>query len=133
MQYIAWKNFYNMGDPTLDSQHKQIIAIINDLYDAMEAGNDSQVIKSYLDQLYQYTLSHFKHEEQIIRESGYPELTQHKLLHDRLRKEVLDLRDNYSLVTGRDLVRFLKQWWVGHIQSEDKKYAPYLELAAGRR
>jgi hypothetical protein len=36
------------------------------------------------------------------------------------------LRDNANLMTGRDLLIFLKEWWANHIQDQDKKYAPYL-------
>jgi hemerythrin len=46
-----------------------------------------------------------------------------------MRQKTLDLHDNTDLVTGHDLLAFLKDWWLGHIQSEDKKYAPYVELS----
>ena len=31
------------------------------------------------------------------------------------------------------MLRFLKDWWVGHIQGVDKKYTPYLQLAGSHR
>ena len=37
------------------------------------------------------------------------------------------------LVTGRDLLSFLKEWWINHIQAEDKCYVPYLSAAARQR
>jgi hemerythrin len=60
---------------------------------------------------------------------GYPDFAQYKALHDKIRKKTSDLREHAHLVTGHDLLRVLKEWWVGHIQSLDKKYAPYLELS----
>jgi len=117
----------------LDAQHKQIIAIINELYTAIERGEDRAKLAGLLDRLCQYTVVHFRHEEQVMQQHGYPDLAQHKALHEQLRHQTADLRTHVSLVTGRDLLRFLKEWWLEHIQSQDKKYAPYLgaPVAAG--
>jgi hemerythrin-like metal-binding protein len=123
---IAWKDFYSVGDRSLDAEHKQIIGVINDLYDAMHQGRDHTLVKPLLDRLVQYTAVHFRHEEQVMRQCEYPELPQHRAHHDRLRRNTAGLRDNVDLVTGRDMLRFLKDWWLGHIQGEDKKYAPYV-------
>ena len=35
-------------------------------------------------------------------------------------------RSHANLVMGQDLLRFLKEWWITHIQEEDQQYAPYL-------
>jgi len=128
--YIVWKSFYSVGDPTLDAQHKQIIAIVSDLYTAIEEGRDRDVLKPLLDRLSRYVVAHFKYEEQIMEEHGYPGLAQHKALHDRLRRRTTDLRTHVSLVTGPDLLHFLKEWWIEHIQHQDKQYTPYLAVPA---
>jgi hemerythrin-like metal-binding protein len=61
--------------------------------------------------------------------TGYPGLAEHKALHDKMRQKTLDFRDSADFVTGHNLLAFLKEWWLGHIQAEDKKYAPYLALS----
>ena len=127
---IAWKPFYSVGAPLLDAQHKQIIRIVSELYEALDQGNDAALLEPLLDRLVQYTSAHFKYEEDIMRQHDYPGLAEHKALHDRLRQRTADLRANVSLVTGRDLLRFVKDWWLEHIQGEDKKYAPYLQVPA---
>ena len=128
--HVVWKPFYSVSHPALDAQHKHIIAIVNDLYVAMQDGNDRAVLKPLLDRLVQYTNFHFRFEEQVMQAQGYPASAEHKALHDRLRQRTLDLRDSISLVTGQDLLKFVKQWWVDHIQSEDKRYVPYLKAPA---
>ena len=128
--HVAWKDYYSVGDASLDGQHKQIIGVINELYDATQSANDQQVIKLLLDRLASYTMDHFNREEAVMREHEYPNLAEHKALHDNLRQRTLDLRDHADLVTQRDLLHFLKQWWVCHIQDCDKKYAPYLTAMA---
>ena len=131
--YVRWNDYYSVGDPSIDAQHKQILDIINELYEAMQKGKDRAVLKPISDRLLQYTLAHFTHEEQALKEHEYPDLAQHVALHDKIRQRTRDLRENAHLVTGHDMLRFLKEWWVGHIQSVDKKYVPYLELAGSHR
>jgi hemerythrin-like metal-binding protein len=131
--YVAWKDFYSVGDPFLDAQHKQVLAVINELYDAMQQHKDRAVLKPILCRLLEYTLAHFKHEEQLMYEHGYPDFAPHKAAHDRIRQRTRDLLENVDVVTARDLLHFLKEWWVGHIQGLDKKYKPYLELASSHR
>jgi hemerythrin len=125
---ISWKPFYSVGVASVDAQHKQILDAINKLCAALERGNEQAVLQPLLDQLVQYTDVHFKHEEQLIEEHGYPKLTEHKALHAQLRKRTVDLRAYMSLVTAHDLLGFLKNSWLDHIQSEDKQYAPYLQV-----
>ena len=128
MAAITWKDFYSVGDPTLDAQHQQIIGVINELYEAMEKKSTQQVIKPILDRLVKYTFEHFKQEEEVMAAVEYPDLIEHKALHDKIRQKTLDFKDNADFVTGQNLLVFLKEWWVGHIQTEDKKYAPFLEV-----
>jgi hemerythrin len=125
---ITWKDFYSVGDPLLDTQHKQIIDAINELYEAMQNNSPQEVIKPILNRLVQYTFNHFKYEEETLQAIEYPDYLEHKALHDKMRKQTFDLKKNADLVTGNILLKFLKEWWVVHIQSEDKKYKPYLEL-----
>ena len=129
-EYVAWKPFYSVGEPTIDAQHKQIIGMINELYTAVVAHKTDVDLKSIMDRLMQYTSRHFQHEEQLMRDWGFPELASHLLLHEQLRRRTLDLRNHLTLVTAQDLLAFLKDWWCNHIQDEDKAYTPYLEAMA---
>ncbi len=128
--YITWKDYYSVNDPSLDAEHKQIIECINDLYSALQSPNSAVVTKRVLDTLVGYTHAHFAHEEQRLREGGFPTLEAHKALHDKMRQRTIGLRMNLNLVTARDALVFLKDWWVEHIQSEDKLYASYMPSLA---
>jgi hemerythrin len=50
-----------------------------------------------------------------------------------MRRRTAGLRANVTLVTGRDLLSFFKEWWTDHIQAEDKCYVPYLSAVAHQR
>jgi hemerythrin len=133
MATIIWRDFYSVGDPLLDGQHQQMIGVINELYEAMEKKSAEEVIKPILDRLVKYTFNHFKHEEEAMAAVEYPDLIEHKALHDKIRQKTLDLQENADFVTSHNLLAFLKEWWVGHIQTVDKKYTPYLELLGSHR
>jgi len=128
--YIVWKDFYSVDNPLLDAEHKQIIENINELYVAMNGPMDSVAKKRVLERLVQYTQTHFDHEEKIMQEVDYPDLAAHKALHDDMRRQTIELRTHLTLVTARDVLVFLKDWWLDHIQGEDKKYASYMEPLA---
>jgi hemerythrin-like metal-binding protein len=59
--YVTWQDYYSVGDTDLDAQHRQILTIINDLYEGMQKGVDSKLVKPHLDRLVQYTISHFQY------------------------------------------------------------------------
>ena len=125
-QYITWKPFYTVNDPAMDAQHRQIIEILNTLYASLDTADAAVVTRRAMDQLVRYTHTHFADEERVLREIAYPDLTEHKALHDQMRRRTMALSQNLNLVTARDMLVLLKDWWLGHIQDEDKKYAPYL-------
>jgi hemerythrin len=130
--YVAWKEIYSVGDPTIDGQHKQILSAINELHAANMSGGGQMAMKGILDRIVNYTHSHFTHEENIMKACGYPDLANHQEQHDQMRRRTENMRENTKLITGNDLERMLKDWWTKHIQAEDQCYVPYLSAAIGK-
>jgi hemerythrin len=129
--WITWKSYYSVGEPSLDNQHKKILALVNEVYEAAERRDDA-VVKRVLNELSRYALTHFRYEEQLMRDCGYAHVAEHSALHEEFRQRARAWEAEAALLTARDLLLFLKQWWLGHIQSEDKKYMPCFGLAASR-
>jgi hemerythrin len=125
-EYITWKPSFSVGDTSIDAQHQQIIAIINEVHEAWEAHKPDADLLGIMDRLMKYTVAHFHHEERVMRDCDYPALESHILLHQILRRRTLDLRNNITLLTARDVLVFLKDWWCTHILEEDNAYSPYL-------
>ncbi len=92
MAAITWKDFYSVGDASLDAQHQQIVGVINELYEAMEKKSAQQAVKPILDRLVKYTFEHFKREEEAMAAAEYPDLIEHRALHDKIRQKTLDLQ-----------------------------------------
>lgn len=132
-RFVTWKEFYSVGNASIDNQHRQILDIINDLYAALDDGDDFQTVKSLIERLMDYTNTHFQFEEKLMEECGYPNLERHRELHHELRHKTAGMRSHVNVVTGSDLLRFLKTWWLEHIQEEDQQYAPYLTASVSSR
>ena len=124
--YVSWKKLFSVGDDSIDAQHKQILSIINSLHNAIQDEKEYSVIEGLLERMLCYTKTHFQHEEQLMRACGYPDYENHKALHDQMQRRIAGLHANSNLVTGFDLMRFLKEWWINHIRGEDQCYVPYL-------
>jgi hemerythrin len=132
--YITWKDYYSVNDPLLDAEHKLIIDCINKLYTALQDDpKQGEATKRVLETLVQYTHTHFEHEEKRMQEADFPKFEAHKALHDDMRRRTIALRSHLTSVTARDVLVFLKEWWLGHIQGEDKVYAAYMPTLAATR
>ena len=83
-----------------------------------------------LNELVQYTKVHFAREEKFFAQTGYPAPAAHKQEHDALTRQVLDVQQKYvagaSATLSIDVMRFLKNWLIKHIQGSDQKYRPHL-------
>lgn len=125
-----WQDSYSVGITTMDDQHKQLIGIISDLYDAMAKGKGRQILDEVFTRLEEYTLTHFRSEEKLMKLYGYPDyqcqLEQHQKFVDQLvslRKKSASTTEPVSVQT----VSFMRDWLINHILKEDKKYTAFFE------
>jgi hemerythrin len=125
--YIVWNEKNNLNIPIIDEQHHGIVATINSFHHFVQKDQGEKVIKPTLLTLEQFTQLHFETEEALMKESGYPGFEEHLLLHQELMKKTRSIAGDASQKSNADVVlKFLKQWWLGHINIEDRKYAPHV-------
>lgn len=129
MALFEWKPFFAVTIEMVDQQHKQLIALMNTYYEKHLASDYPAAIKG-LKELVDYTVKHFKDEENLMQKTGYPDFKSHQEGHQSLLKIVTRLSEDYAKApgpqTGEKLGSFLKNWLAGHILGIDKKYAPHL-------
>ena len=125
---INWSRSYSVGVSQMDSEHQRLIDIINNLYVAMRAGRSKDAIGNILDELVDYTKTHFAHEERLMQETGYNGYDEQKRLHEALVAQVLEIQGKFRSGTalGQEVMTFLKSWLVNHIQGIDKRYGPVM-------
>lgn len=130
MAYMEWSDKLSVGVESIDSQHRKLVSMVNELFDAMKSGQGKDKMGKTLDGLIAYTASHFAYEEQLFAKTTYPESAAHKKEHDDLTKKVLAIQEKMksgvSFSLSMEVMEFLKSWLVNHILVSDKKYGPHL-------
>lgn len=129
MALINWHPNFSINIEEIDKQHQLLVKMINDLYDAMNAGEEKAVLQKLINRLNIYAAMHFAKEEHYFDTFGYPETELHKKEHSDFEEKVLDFENDFnegSQSLSIEIVNFLGDWLVGHIQGSDKKYASFL-------
>jgi len=132
---FAWKDEYSVGIDEIDRQHRSLIHMINDLYEAMQDGSSGAVLTPILAALKDYTAAHFATEELCMREAGYPGLEQHRQEHAVMTAKIAELdamhRSGKRAVSIQVLL-FLRDWLASHICETDRRMAPCLKAGKPR-
>ena len=129
MAFFDWKEEYSVGIAQIDEQHRKLVGMVNELYEAMKAGKGNDVLGKVLTELVQYTKTHFATEENLFKLHGYPEAAPHKQQHDELTARAGDLSTKFrngEPVLSVSVSNSLKDWLQKHICGSDRKYGPFL-------
>jgi hemerythrin len=127
---FPWSEKYQVGIGFVDTQHKQLVDIINRLHQAMATGKGKDQLETTLQELIQYTKAHFAAEEKVLESHSYPDFPAHHAEHERLTSVVEEFRRklaNKEVALSVGVMDFLKDWLGNHILGVDKRYAPFLK------
>ena len=130
MPLMTWKDEYSVKVRSIDQQHKNLIDLLNQLFDAMRAQRGKEVVGQVLSELVTYTNTHFAFEEGLMKKHVYPSYENHHLQHQMLVKKVLDFQKDFQ--AGKtsatiDVLNFLKEWLSCHILVTDRQYAAFFQ------
>lgn len=133
MSFFEWNAKYDVHVNAMNDQHKQIIAKMNDLFDANKAKAPKEVLERLIDALAAITVAHFKEEEAHMASIGFPTLEAHKAIHQQLLNDFGKHREAFTKGTGtvsEDFFNFLKLWLSAHMQHIDAKYGTFPKKTA---
>ena len=130
MPLMEWNDKLSVGVREIDEDHKRLIAMLNELFDAMQLGHGKEVLTKTLDGMILYTRTHFAREEKYFEVYSYPDAAAHKAQHDALTKQVLEIQAKYragaTTVLSLEVLSFLRSWLLKHIMATDKQYGAFL-------
>lgn len=90
---LTWHEGYECGEPTIDSEHRELFALANELIDAsFSRGDDPQLFDTALTRLLEHIKRHFADEEALLEQHGYVHLAGHRRAHAHLLKQALELK-----------------------------------------
>ena len=130
MPYVKWTESMSVGVPILDSDHRALFRIVNQLHDHLESGAEDEVLDAIFDNLIAYIEFHFAREEKVMQACGFPALGPHLEEHGDFTRIVHELRERYAgahdPALTQELLEFLKDWLNVHILIQDMAYKPYV-------
>ena len=134
-QDVAWDDSYSVRIPVIDQQHRELLANTNKL-SRLVREERQEGLTQMLDFLEEYSLTHFRMEEALMDEYGYPFSREHKQEHNRfieyytcLRQEIeTACHDRLYLLLKIDI--FMVDWLLNHTSGIDKHLGKFL-LEAG--
>ena len=131
MVYATLDDSLITGNELIDGQHEELIERINQLLKSCETSTGQTTAIKMLDYLSEYTDFHFKAEEKLQEEIGYPKLEEHKKQHEHLRQVVKDLHEMLVDEEGpspafvEQVQKNVIEWLYTHIKGFDRAVAEY--------
>ncbi len=127
---IRWTGELDTGIPDIDQQHRRLVDLINQLFTSMREGNNKTEIARVVDELVNYTDTHFSFEEELMRSHGYPGYSEHQRIHQSFVAQINQFATKIKgeeHLAAADVFSFLKDWLISHIKKQDiEGYAPMI-------
>lgn len=126
---LQWSTELELGIPVIDSQHQRIVEYIGKVEIAHQHHSQKELM-DVLDELVDYTLSHFAFEETLMEEAGYPFLKAHQKVHALFTRRI----DSYyqkakaGVDVTDELMHTLQAWLVNHIKHDDRDYGEAVKV-----
>ncbi|MGI9134222.1 MAG: bacteriohemerythrin [Rhodoferax sp.] len=123
--HIEWKDTYRLGEERIDQQHQTLFALANAMLDATEQAAQRLCAM----QLYRHVHGHFKDEERLMQQVGYPDYAAHVQAHNALLQRLSSLSQDIgnNRVDPAVVVDFMTNWGLHHIPQDDARLATYLQ------
>ena len=124
MAQLEWTADLETGIQVIDKQHRRIVDYINKLHHAQQYDSREEV-SDVLDELVDYTLSHFAFEESLMEDAGYTYINAHKKVHQLFVRRVGDYQQRFKMgeEIADELLHTLRAWLINHIKNDDQDYA----------
>jgi len=129
MAFLKWDDSLSVKIPEVDEEHKVLVKLINELHDAMMEGKALEATAKTLNELVQYTQTHFKHEEIFMTRNNFPGYAGHKTMHEAFVEKVVNFQKEFNagkITLSIQLLNFLSEWIVGHVKKADAEYGKAL-------
>ena len=128
--HLAWdESRHALGISSIDQQHCTLVELVNELAEAVAGDCDYDQVHLHMERVIHFTQGHFVHEEDLMREHGFPGLESHAADHlEVLHKAVTLMEALKPSDTNRVVLvtAFLTDCAEYHILNEDRELALYL-------
>ena len=121
---------FKLGIDEVDSEHVKLVEMLNAVHALVRQGKKDEARMYFSETLAYYVIVHFANEEAFMARIGYPDLEDHKKIHENFKKSFSELQpkiESYDDRAFRTAITDTFTWIISHIGKTDKKYAQYYE------
>lgn len=126
MPLFTWNNEYSVGVGDMDSHHKKLFDIINQLHDAMKDGHADDQLAAIIRELVDYTKYHFGEEEKLMEQINYVGLGaqrgEHQAFISKMGEYMERVNKGQAAFTVAEVAETSVHWLREHIVGMDRKY-----------
>lgn len=124
---FTWTIENSVGVTEMDIQHQHIFSIINNFADSLSNSKAKLETDKILLELVEYSKVHFGTEEKYFKLFDYIYTKDHIEKHHYYNQKISEFYEkekdpNQKETLPLEIIDFLKNWWIYHINVEDKKY-----------
>lgn len=136
LRFVNWTKENSVLIEKMDNQHKVLFEITNKMGNmVLSSSDDKESLIGILKELLDYTKKHFTEEEQFLESKSYDKehLKFQKEQHKIFIGKISDFKQNLEVNNKKpsiEMIEFLGDWLLNHIDIEDKKYGKVLSKLA---
>jgi hemerythrin-like metal-binding protein len=128
MTLITWNQTMSVRVAELDGQHQALIAMINELTEAIKKGHGRAATDRIVQGLVAYAKVHFQTEEKYFQQFGFAQAAGHIQEHAAFTQKLSDFEAGTTkgqMSLSIQLLQFLGDWLINHILKTDKAYSDF--------
>ncbi len=132
---IKWNTDYETGVEEIDEQHQILVNTLNEANKLLAKECTLENLQNITKDLLSYALYHFETEEELMQDYNYEDahptdFNNHMKQHRVFSAKVVEVRDSLkagNLIEREELISFLLNWLINHINKTDKKLGIFLQ------
>lgn len=129
---FEWTESISVGNEAIDSQHKKLLAQINEIINDIVSNVNQVKVKEAIGFLDSYIKEHLLFEEEYMKSINYPHLEEHKKIHQDFIQKYYKFKGEFNRGEENEklmleIEKYIGEWWIEHIGKEDKKYYLFAE------
>ncbi len=132
---LKWDEKLSVGVEALDEQHKELFQSLEELVEAFQESRQDKQVSELIEFLDDYSLRHFRAEDDLMRLYGYPGSEHHRKEHqifisrlENLKQDLATKGPSHALAS--QATHLLLKWIVSHIKNVDYELGRYLKTAS---
>lgn len=127
MNKILWNESFSVGVSELDSHHRHLARLINQLSESQGPDDGGEIVSEAISGLVMYASYHFEYEEALMAKHEFPLQEKHRGEHTKFCEIIAEISFGATLgiIKVSELVDYLNRWWTNHILREDMLFKPF--------